>query len=61
MASTYRDMTVEHLGSDATPADLELFQRACRTLVERNGMPEDTATDVVWNGGNWYVAALARQ
>jgi hypothetical protein len=51
--STYRTMTVEHLGPEATHADLERFKAVCETVHRRHPRWDDeTVTDYVWNDGD---------
>jgi len=52
--ATYRDMTEEHLGSEATADDLAAFVAACATYQEQTGCTDAEATDYVWDGGSWY-------
>lgn len=57
--TTYPRMTVEHLGSDATDIDLELFQLAC--AIAHGQSPADSAgaiTDWMWGDGDWLKRAL---
>jgi hypothetical protein len=60
--TTWRDMTVEHLGDNTTAADLERFRSACRAYQEETGADDWDATEFVWNGGDWgsRVADYAR-
>ena len=51
---TYRDMTEEHLGSEATANDLLAFVTACATYQEQTGCTDAEATDYVWDGGSWH-------
>ena len=57
MSSTFRELTVEHLGPEATPQDLALFQSACLILQEREDLSDAEATDVLWGDGDWYGRA----
>ena len=50
--STYENMTVEHLGSDATEGDLEAFQEQCERVLPRFNGDTQVATDYVWNNGD---------
>ena len=52
--ATYRDMTEEYLGSEATADDLAAFVTACATYQERTGCTDAEATDYVWDGGRWH-------
>ena len=52
--ATYRDMTEEYLGSEATADDLAAFVTACATYQERTGCTDAEATDYVWDGGSWH-------
>ena len=56
---TYRDMTEEHLGSEATADDLALFVEACATYQEQTDCTDAEATDYVWDGGSWYPRVVA--
>lgn len=49
--STYRTMTPEYLGQDATQADLDAFVWACER-VQSVFETEEEATDFIWNNGN---------
>jgi ferredoxin len=51
--STFRTMTVEHLGSEATAGDLTSFVRACENVLRSSDFDRDdeAATDFVWNHG----------
>lgn len=52
--STYREMTVEHLGADATELDLAAFVAACEAYQAETGADDAETTDYVWNdGGCW--------
>ncbi len=64
MATTYENMTVEHLGHGATEADLARFRDACERVLpafKDDGEPWDEdyqsatqqATDYVWNDGDF--------
>ena len=52
--ASYPNITVEHLGQDATGEDLDAFNAAVVAVMASHvftGDPEG-ATDYVWNGGN---------
>lgn len=49
--STFRNITIEHLGSDATEGDLADFVAACERVEAALGSEED-ATEFVWNNGS---------
>lgn len=51
--STFRTMTVEHLGQDAAPADLSIFRDACEAVLPAFDGNEEQATDYIWNNGAW--------
>lgn len=53
MTTTYRTMTVEHLGDNATGTDLELFRRACIDRQWQTGETDEQVTEHCWNGGDW--------
>lgn len=58
MQSTYRQMSVDHMGCEATEADLEEFRSYCQKLQERNpGMTDKEATDLVWGDGDYHKNA----
>lgn len=52
MEITFRQMTVEHLGDNATEHDLADFRAACEAIMA-DGYSETEATDIVWNDGDW--------
>ena len=52
LADTFRTMTVEHLGSEATVEDLAAFRRAGEALVFAGESPK-AATDWLWNDGDF--------
>lgn len=52
MATSYKDMTIEHLGSEATETDLAAFRYACREYQAAHPDATDLeATDAIWNNG----------
>lgn len=53
METTFRKMTVEHLGQAATQEDLDQFRAVCEQLLDQFGGDEAAVTDYVWNNGNW--------
>jgi hypothetical protein len=57
MESTFREMTVEHLGPDADADDLALFREACEKLVATGDYTDAEATERVWREGDWYGMA----
>jgi len=59
--ATASKMTIEHLGSSATEADLEEFRGWVRTLMQRTGWDEQFATDTVWNDGDFMAAVETLQ
>ena len=54
-----RDLTVEHIGPDATDDDLELFKHWCETLMTRDGMTEADAISALWGQSGDYLANSA--
>lgn len=54
MESNYRNMTIEHLGSDATEEDLGAFIAACERVAQSREFRghDDYAADFVWNHGS---------
>jgi len=63
MESTYTEMTVEHLGPEATESDLAEFRAACIAYRHRTGCTALEATDHVWGQGDYWdrmQAELAR-
>ena len=57
--TSYKDMTVEHLGDLATEDDLARFRSAVERVLARFGGDENAATDYVWNDGEWLACASA--
>lgn len=55
--ATLNEMTVEHLGDDATEQDLAEFKGYVIDLRERTGMSEADAIAAVWNDGDYISAA----
>jgi hypothetical protein len=51
------EMTTEHLGQDATDADLDQFKGWARELMARDGMSESDAIDTLWNDGDYTSKA----
>lgn len=52
--SNYLEMTVEHLGSEATEADLEEFQACCMEAQRLHPeLDDDEVTDAVFGQGMW--------
>ncbi len=52
--TNYLQMTIEHLGSDATPADLEEFQALCIEAQRLHPeLDDDEVTDAVFGQGMW--------
>ena len=51
--ATFRQMTVEHLGIDASDGDLAAFVGACRMYQMVEGKDDREVTDWMWNNGNW--------
>lgn len=49
--TTYRQMTVEHLGDMADENDLAAFRLACERVLPAFGGDEQAATDYIWNDG----------
>lgn len=56
--TTLKGMTVEHLGTHATEADLEAFRAAVRARVEA-GETEESAIETLWNDGGVLPEARA--
>lgn len=50
MASSYLDMTLEHIGPGASEEDLQAFKEACEAVLPAFGDVVE-ATDFVWNNG----------
>lgn len=56
--STYKTMTLEHLGDNSNVADLAAFQRACRL---RNRVEDETVqetTDAMWGQGDFLKRVM---
>jgi hypothetical protein len=51
------EMTVEHLGQDATDADLDQFKDWVRELMARDGLSESSAIDRLWGSGDYLSNA----
>lgn len=52
--TTYREMTAEHLGNNATDADLEGFRQMCEEAQRLRPELDDAAvTDEVWGDGDY--------
>ncbi len=57
-SSTYRTMTVEHLGPDATEADLAEFRTLCESAQAIHpDMDDAAATDAVFGDGDYFANA----
>lgn len=50
-------LTVEHLGPDASEADLAHFQDAARNYHSTTGATPDHAVDAIWGNGDYYERA----
>lgn len=59
MVKRLQDLTVEHIGADATDDDLELFRHWCETLMARDGLSEEEAIAALWGQGGDYLANSA--
>lgn len=60
MTQNFSEMTIEHLGNEATEADLIQFLAICRDVQARHPeMTEEEITDAVYgtNGGDWIKNA----
>jgi hypothetical protein len=53
--STYKQMTVEHLGAAATEADLAAFVAACANYQVATGASDAEATDHIWHEGDCWA------
>ena len=54
MTGRIADLTIEHLGSDATEDDLERFRGWCRELMQRDSiLTEKEAIDMLWGNGDY--------
>lgn len=53
----WQDMTLEHLGDNATAADLAAFKDACRVRQQRTGETDEAVAELVWNNGDWSFFA----
>lgn len=59
METTYRNMTVEHMGQGANGDDLAAFRAMCEAYQLR--WPQATereATDAIWGDGDWLRNAM---
>ena len=57
MGTIASDMTIAHLGDEATEADLEEFRGYVDALMTRDGISEEEATDAVFGEGDWLENA----
>jgi len=56
--TTLHELTVEHLGPEATEGDLAQFRDWTRELIERgDATTEQEAVDLLWGGGDYYANA----
>jgi hypothetical protein len=53
--STYREMTIEHLGGGASEADLAAFVAACTNYQVATGASDAAATDHIWHEGDCWA------
>jgi hypothetical protein len=53
--STYKQMSVEHLGAEASEADLAAFVAACANYQAATGASDAAATDHIWHGGDCWA------
>ena len=53
----YKGMTLDHLGGEATEADLQEFRTACEAYQSRAGCSDIEATDYIWGRGDWLQRA----
>ena len=51
------EMTIEHLGDQATEADLEEFRAACGAYQSRTGCSDIEAEDYIYGDGDWLQRA----
>lgn len=65
-ATSLSQITREHLGSDATEDDLDLFRSAVTALIDGFGyedpaavLDEASAIEFVWNDGDWMGKAVS--
>ena len=58
MESPASRMTTEHLGPDATDADLAEFRTWVRQLMQLRSLDEQTATDLLWGDGDYEANAF---
>jgi len=56
--TTYKNMTVEHLGDNAAADDLALFQRACQDRQRQTGETDEQVTEHCWCNGDWERAVI---
>jgi hypothetical protein len=57
MTNRLSDLTVEHLGQDATDQDLEEFKGYVIRLMARDGLSESDAIDAIWGDGDYLSNA----
>ena len=46
--------TIEHLGQDATDADLAEFNEMASRLAEHSNIDIDEAADLLWGDGDYF-------
>lgn len=57
--ATYKTMTIDHLGDNATDDDLDLFRRACAIKQASTGWTDEKVSEWMWNNGDWHAAVTA--
>lgn len=56
--TTYKNMTVEHVGCDATESDLQVFRALCEEAQRLNpDLDDNDVTDAVWGDGDYFCNA----
>lgn len=56
MSTAYQNMTIEHLGPDATEADLNEFREICSEAARLHPEIEDI-TEAVFGDGDYFANA----
>lgn len=55
--TTLNDLTIEHLGDDATAQDLAQFKGWVRELMARDEMTDEDAIDALFGDGDYLANA----
>lgn len=56
--TTASEMTIEHMGQDATQDDLDRFRELVAELMRSDGISEEDATAALWGDGDYMSNAV---